>query len=126
MAPSLASEKTIREERRLGYGEMAMNSEGHTDWTSLRLALIASVLTLLGVYLLSYSFSLFQENVAFGQALVAFTAATIVLLLLSVVFAIFDREKSARLVLAIGILAMMASVVTHALTMIDQLAQGWP
>jgi hypothetical protein len=103
-----------------------VNSDGHTDWTTLKLALIAGVLTMLSLSVNGYTYSLFMENVALGQTLVAVTAATTVLLLLSIMYAIFDRVDRARTVLVIGIAALMISAGINALQMSYRLANGWP
>ncbi|MFY9605337.1 MAG: hypothetical protein WAS24_01230 [Thermoplasmata archaeon] len=100
-----------------------MNSEGYEDGTNLKLALVASILTLFSLSLMAYSYTQFRDNITLDQILVAFYGAIMVLLLLAVVFAVFDRADRARTFLAIGIIALLILVVIHTVKWIDVLGQ---
>ena len=99
-------------------------SEGYRDRTALKLALVASILTLLSLSLMNYAYPEFVNDVLIlGQIVLVFDGATILLLLVAVMFAVFDRVDWARTFLAIGIVALAISVLIHTIKMIDKLGQ---
>ena len=100
-----------------------MNPEGQSDRNTLKLALVAGILVLPSLSLMSYAYSNFQENLLLGRSLIAFNGAIMLLLLLAVWSAVFDRVDRARDFLAIGMVGLVISVVIHTVRMIDRFGQ---
>lgn len=116
-APTLGDDRSAAAPR-----PHAREPNGRIETLPRRIEWIAIVLVVFNTVLMFFSMSLYYDNTAMGQAVIALDTATALVLVLSVILSIFGLSRFSVIALGVGLAAMMVSIALLGFELIDRLA----